>query len=145
MLATLAECGVAGMGIDPYASNAEHCRHLRAEEMHELAERFDLVYAHYALHHFDAPPCFPEKARSVLRPGGVLLIVDWVEGAQTSVPERYFAPQMVTRWVREVGFGLMCQEVRGQSITVVGKLPPAKVEVGDKHVEVKEVNIDACL
>lgn len=145
VLAALAERGVAGMGIDPYASNAEHCRRLRAEEMDQLAERFDLVYAHYALHHFDAPPWFPEKARSVLRPGGVLLIVDWVEGAQTGVPERYFAPQMVAGWVREAGFGLMCQEVRGQSMIIVGKLPPAKVEVGDKHVEVKEVNIDACL
>jgi len=39
-------------------------------------ERFDLVYAHYALHHFDAPPRFAEKARLVLYPGGVLLIVD---------------------------------------------------------------------
>lgn len=32
-------------------------------------------------------------------------------------------------------FGLMCQEVRGQSMIIVGKLPPARVEVDDKHVD----------
>ena len=145
MLAALAERGVTGMGIDPYGCNAEHCRPLRAEKMDQLAERFDLVYTHYALHHFDAPPCFPEKARSVLSPSGVLLIVDWVEGARTGVPERYFATQMVAGWVNEAGFSLMCQEERGQSMIIVGKLPPAKVQVGDTHVEVEEVDVDACL
>lgn len=133
MLMALAGRGVPGMGIDPFADNAERCRRLRAEEMDQLAERFDLVYACYAFHHFEAPQQFPEKARSVLRPGGGLLIADWVEGAQTGVPERYFAPQRVAGWVRGVGFNLLLEEVRGQSMVIVGKLPPAKAETGDKH------------
>ncbi len=132
MLATLAERGVPGMGIDPYPSNTEHCRRLRAGEITQLAERFDLVYTSYALHHFDAPQQFPEKARSVLRAGGVLLIVDWFEGAHTGVPERYLAPQAVAGWVREAGFDLLCHEVRGQSIVIVGKLPPTDMETDGK-------------
>lgn len=133
MLAALAGRGISGMGIDPYAGNAERCRRLRAEEMDQLPERFDLVYTHYTLHHLDAPQQFPEKARSVLRPGGLLLIVDWVEGARTGVPERYFAPQKVAGWVRAAGFNLLLEEVRGQSMVIVGRLPPAKVKTGDKR------------
>jgi SAM-dependent methyltransferase len=95
--------------------------------MDQLAERFDLVYTRYTLHHLGAPRRFPEKARSVLCPDGILLIVDWVKGARTGVPERYLALQTVTGWVRWVGthagFQLLCQDVRGQSMVIVGKLP----------------------
>jgi SAM-dependent methyltransferase len=133
MLSALAEQGISGMGIDPYASDTGRCRHLRAEEMDQLTEQFDLVYTCYALHHFDAPQRFPEKALLVLRPGGVLLIVDWVEGARTGVSERYFALQTVAGWVREAGFNLQLEEVRGQSMVIMGKLPPAKVEASDKR------------
>jgi SAM-dependent methyltransferase len=123
LLTALAERGVSGIGIDPYASDVEHCRRLRAEEMDQLADRFDLVYTRYTLHHLDAPQRFPEKVRSVLCPGGVLLIVDWVRGARTGVPERYLAPQTVAEWVSKAGFQLLCEDVRGQSMVVVGKLP----------------------
>jgi SAM-dependent methyltransferase len=129
MLAALAGWGISGMGIDPYASDAERCRRLRAEEVDQLPDQFDLVYTRYTLHHLDAPQQFPEKTRSVLRPGGRLLIVDWVKGARTGVPERYFAPQTVAKWVRAAGFSLLLEEVRGQSMVIVGKLLPAKVEI----------------
>jgi SAM-dependent methyltransferase len=122
MLAALAEHGISGIGIDPYASDTERCRRLRAEEMDQLAEQFDLVYTCYALHHFDAPQRFPEKALSVLCPDGLLLIVDWVEGARTGVSERYFAPQTVAGWVRGAGFNLQLEEARGQSMIIVGGL-----------------------
>lgn len=122
MLAALAEHGISGIGIDPYASDTERCRRLRAEEMDQLAEQFDLVYTCYALHHFDAPQRFPEKALSVLRPDGLLLIVDWVKGARTGVSERYFAPQTVAGWVRGAGFNLQLEEARGQSMIIVGEL-----------------------
>jgi SAM-dependent methyltransferase len=135
MLATLAEHGISGMGIDPYATNTEHCRHLRAGEMDQLETRFDLVYTRYALHHFSVPPRFLEKARSVLRTGGMLLIVNWTEGARTGVPERYFAPQTVVAWARRAGFDLLHEEVRGQSMVVVGKLPSAEVEAGGTCTE----------
>jgi SAM-dependent methyltransferase len=132
MLTVLAECGISGIGIDPYASDTERCRRLRAEEMDQLTERFDLVYTRYTLHHLDAPQRFPKKARSVLRPGGVLLIVDWTKGARTGVPERYLAPQTVAGWVRKVGFQLLCEDVRGRSMVMVGKLPAARPDPGPK-------------
>jgi len=133
MLTALAEHGISGIGIDPYASDTERCRRLRAEEMDQLTERFDLVYTRYTLHHLDAPQRFPEKARSVLRPGGVLLIVDWTKGARTGVPERYLAPQTVAGWVRKVGFQLLSEDVRGQSMVMVGKLPAARPDPGPKE------------
>jgi SAM-dependent methyltransferase len=128
MLTALAGRGIAGKGIDPYASDIGRCRRLRAEEMEQLPESFDLVYTRYTLHHLDAPQQFPRKARSVLRPGGVLLIVDWVEGARTGITERYFPSQTVAGWVCEAGFQLMCEDVRGQSMVIVGKLPSAALE-----------------
>jgi SAM-dependent methyltransferase len=133
MLTVLAECGISGIGIDPYANDTERCRRLRAEEMDQLTERFDLVYTRYTLHHLDAPQRFPKKARSVLRPGGVLLIVDWTKGARTGVPERYLAPQTVAGWVRKVGFQLLCEDVHGQSMVMVGKLPAARPDPGPKE------------
>jgi SAM-dependent methyltransferase len=135
LLTALTKRGVSGMGIDPHASDAEHCRHLRAEEMDQLADRFDLVYTRYTLHHLDAPQRFPEKVRSVLCPSGILLIVDWVKGARTGVPERYLAPQTVAGWVSKAGFQLLCEDVRGQSMVVVGKLPAAGLEPKSRRSE----------
>ena len=133
LLTALAERGISGIGIDPYAGNSERCRRLRAEEMDQLAEQFDLVYTRYTLHHLGAPQRFPEEARSVLCPGGILLIVDWIKGARTGVSERYLALQTVAGWVRgwtppHAGFQLLCEDVRGQSMVVVGKLPTARPE-----------------
>jgi SAM-dependent methyltransferase len=84
MLAALAERGIMGYGIDPYVRGGERCRRLSAEEMCELAESFDLVYTRCTLHHLDWPRRFPENARAVLRPGGVLLIVGWAGSARSS-------------------------------------------------------------
>ena len=44
MLAALAERGIPGLGIDPYARDIGRCRRLAAEEMDQLSELFDLVY-----------------------------------------------------------------------------------------------------
>lgn len=115
----LAERGIRGVGIDPYASGDERCRRLRAEEMDQLGEAFDLVYTRYALHHFGRPRHFPAQAREVLRPGGVLVIVDWVEGARTGLPERYVVPEDLARWVREAGFQTQRHEIRRDIATVV--------------------------
>jgi SAM-dependent methyltransferase len=126
MLTALAERGIPGMGIDPYVRGIERCRRLSAEKMDELAESFDLVYTRYTLHHLDWPRRFPESAREVLRPEGVLLIVDWVKGARTGVTEAYFALHTVVRWVREAGFEVLREEVRGQTMVVA-----ARVESGE--------------
>jgi len=121
LLTTLAERGIGGLGIDPYTINATRCRRLRAEEMDQLQEQFDLVYTTYALHHFPAPAQFPTAARAVLRPAGVLVIVDWIKGAQTGVPERYFPARTIAQWVRAAGFDLLQNEIRRQSAVIVGR------------------------
>lgn len=91
--------------------------------------RFDLVYTRYALHHFDAPQRFPEKAQSVPCPGRFPLIVDWVQGARTGVSERYYASQTVAGWMCGAGFNLLLKRVRRQSMVMVGNLPPAGVAI----------------
>jgi len=91
-LAVLAGRGISGMGIDPYPHGGEvPCWQLRAEEIGTLEKQFDLIYTVYSLHHFDAPRKFLREVRHVLRPAGVLLIVDWVEGARTGAREHYLA------------------------------------------------------
>ena len=123
MLRALANRGIPGLGIDPHPTDTKRCRRLGAEEMDQLLESFDLVYMRYTLHHLDVPHQFVEKARSVLRRGGVLVIVDWVRGARTGVTERYFTLRTVSRWVREAGFQLLKEDVREQSMIIVAKLP----------------------
>ena len=123
LLRLLTQQGIPAMGIDPCAGDTKHCRVLRAEDTGQLAESFDLVYMRYTLHHLDAPRQFPDQARSVLHPGGILLIVDWVKGAHTGVPERYLAPRAVASWVQDAGLQLLREYVIEQSMVVVGKLP----------------------
>jgi len=77
-LRALARRGVEGMGVDPHPYGRAPCRHLHAEEISTLEERFDLVYTLHALHEFDAPERFPREAKQILRPGGILLVMDRV-------------------------------------------------------------------
>jgi 2-polyprenyl-3-methyl-5-hydroxy-6-metoxy-1,4-benzoquinol methylase len=121
MLMALAERGIRGTGIDPQARDSKHCLSLKAEEMEGLTGPYDLVYTRYTLHHLDMPQQFAWKARSVLRPGGILLIVDWIERAQTGVSERYFPIERVSRWVREAGFHILREGVREQSLVIIAK------------------------
>lgn len=126
MVAALTVRDVDVLGIDPYVRDIERCLHLAAEEMDRLTQRFDLVYTRYALHHLDAPRRFPENARSVLRPGGILITVDWAAGARTGVREGYFSPPAVARWMREAGFQVVRADERDESMVIVAKLPPAR-------------------
>jgi SAM-dependent methyltransferase len=121
-LAVLADRSMSGVGVDPYPHGGEvPCWRLRAEEIGTLEERFDLIYTVYSLHHFDAPRQFLREAKRILRPTGVLLIVDWVKGAKTSVQEHYFATETIARWMATVGFDLVRQEVREQTMVIIGR------------------------
>ena len=122
-LDVLADRGVLGMGADPYAyGKSAPCRRLRAEEIGSLEEEFDVVYTVYSLHHFDDPRQFLREAKQVLSSTGVLLIVDWVEEADTGAWERYFSLEKVVQWVTEVGFDLLRREVRGQTMIVARRI-----------------------
>jgi SAM-dependent methyltransferase len=72
--------------VDPYPYGSAPCQRLYAEEISTLGEQFDLIYTLYALHEFDAAERFLREAKEVLRPSGVLLIIDWVRGARTGGP-----------------------------------------------------------
>lgn len=56
-----------------------------------------------SLHHMDAEGALKEFHR-VLKQGGMLCIADWVLGADTSIPERYFSPEEVVELLRSSGF-----------------------------------------
>ncbi len=121
-LAVLAGRGISGMGIDPYPHGGEvPCWRLRAEEIGTLEKQFDLIYTVYSLHHFDAPRQFLREAKRILRPAGVLLIVDWVEGASTGAQEHYLAARTVARWIATAGFDLIQQEVRERTMVIAGR------------------------
>ena len=127
ILRALARRGVKGSGIDPHPYGSAPCQRLHAEEVNTLGGQFDLIYTLHALHEFDAPERFPREAREILSPGGVLLIMDWVRGAETGVRERYFATETVAGWMVDAGFDMLRQEVRGQTMILAGRLPIAKI------------------
>jgi 2-polyprenyl-3-methyl-5-hydroxy-6-metoxy-1,4-benzoquinol methylase len=126
ILRALARRGVKGTGIDPHPYGGAPCQRLYAEEMSTLGEQFDLVYTLHALHEFETPEQFPREAREALRPGGVLLIMDWAKGARTGVRERYFAIETVAEWMADAGFDILRQEVRAKTMILVGRLPVSK-------------------
>jgi 2-polyprenyl-3-methyl-5-hydroxy-6-metoxy-1,4-benzoquinol methylase len=123
ILRALARRGVKGMGIDPHPYGGAPCQRLHAEEISTLGQQFDLVYTLHALHEFEAPEQFPKEAREALRPGGVLLIMDWAQEARTGVREKYFAIKTVAGWMADAGFDILRQEVRGQTMILAGRLP----------------------
>ena len=130
-LRALARRGVKGTGVDPHPYGGAPCRRLYAEEISTLGEQFDLIYTLHALHEFDSAEQFPREAREILRPGGVLLIMDWVRGARTGVRERYFAVETVARWMVDAGFDVLRQEVRGRTMILAGRLPVSQETARD--------------
>jgi 2-polyprenyl-3-methyl-5-hydroxy-6-metoxy-1,4-benzoquinol methylase len=124
-LRALARRGVEGVGIDPHPHGTP-CRHLRAEQIGTLEEQFDLVYTLHALHEFDRPDRFPREVKGLLRPGGTVLIMDWLRGAKTGVHEKYFATETVAGWIVDAGFHILLQEVRGQTMILAGQLPVSR-------------------
>jgi SAM-dependent methyltransferase len=121
-LATLARRGIQGTGVDPYPHGGVLCKRLRAEQIGSLQEQFDLIYTLYALHEFDAPARFLTQAKQVLRPAGVLVIMDWVRRAKTGVRESYLAIETVAQCMADAGFNILRQEVCGQTMILVGRM-----------------------
>ena len=122
----LARRGVEGTGIDLHPYGKAPCRRLRAQEISTLEEQFDLIYTLYARHEFNAPERFPREAKKVLWLGGILLIMDWLRGAETGARERYFATKTVGGWMVDAGFDVLRQEVRGRTMILAGQLPIPK-------------------
>ena len=133
MLATLARRGVQGTGVDPYPCGGVLCERLRAEQIGSLQEKFDLIYTLYALHEFGAPARFLTQARQVLRPAGVLVVVDWVRRAKTGVRESYLAIETVAQYMTDAGFNILRQEVCGQTMILVARMAVCEDTPCDGH------------
>lgn len=107
----LAEHGFEVIAIDPWnqerserisAGTVRYIRN-RAEEMPLDDETAGAVISLRSLHHME-----PERAlrefHIVLAIGGRLCIADWMYGADTGIPERYFRPEEIERMLRSSDF-----------------------------------------
>ena len=122
VLTLLAERGISGVGVDPnFHGDLSLCQKLPAEEIGFLSETVDLVYCLYALHHFSDPLRFLKQAKTILRKGGKILVVDWMKGSKTGVREEYYSMREVERFMANAGYGVVRREEHDQTMVVVGK------------------------
>jgi len=117
--------GARGMGVDPYSPERGEgdleFRSLPAERIGELKGKFDLVYTVHSLHHFRDVEKFLKGALDVLEDEGQLVIIDWIKGADTGVPEDYFALEEVMGLMEKAGFGIQEKYIVGDSFVVRGR------------------------
>ena len=66
-------------------------------------ERFDAVVTAHAFHELSNPETALSEIRRVLKPGGTLLIADFVKG-ETRWDERYYTPEEVEAMLNRGGF-----------------------------------------
>ncbi|MFM2151960.1 MAG: hypothetical protein RL199_395 [Pseudomonadota bacterium] len=76
----------------------------------------DAAVAHQVLHHVARPESVVLEAHRVLRPGGTLVIADYLPHEREQMRDEYadlwlgFAPELLVRWFEEAGF----EEVRAE-------------------------------
>ena len=98
----LKEKGFDATGIDPYAYG-RGCIRAYAEELPFDEEEFDSIVSVKSLHHTEAQEALREAYR-VLKNGGRICIADWVFGAETGIPERYFTNDEIMKMLSDAGF-----------------------------------------
>ncbi len=124
--------GAIGVGIDPYVDeyrgkNLKFYR-LRAEDVHKLPYSFDLAYTVHSFHHFYDPVRFLQNVWKVLKDSGLLIILDWIKGADTGIPERYYDETEFREMLENTGFKIMEVKRSTMEIFIV-----SKKEVGDEN------------
>ena len=84
-----------GIGIDPFTRAQKNQNpkilSMRAEEINKLNETFDLIYSIRSFHHIGKPELFAAALSSILKPEGYFILVDWKQGFNTGIPERYYS------------------------------------------------------
>ena len=121
-----------------FRQGLRHCQ-VRQADMMQLpfpAGRFDVVTLHMVLHYAEAPAAAIAEAARVLRPGGQLVIVDFLAHDQTQLREEHahrwlgFADGAIRQAVGEAGLvaGHPCR-LEGGALTVV--LWPARRPAND--------------
>lgn len=112
----VSDCEVDGVGIDPSASiggrSESDCNRLRAENVDELAENFDIVYSINSLHHFGDVDAFFKNVTANLKPEGKIIIADWKEGASTGIPESYYSQGHIKDMLTKSG----CRTIKSREL-----------------------------
>ncbi len=107
----LAEHGFDVVAVDPWntermeKTSGGTVRYIksRAESLPLDDRSAGAVISLRSLHHMNARKALKEFHR-VLKRGGRLCIADWVLGADTGIPEKYFRPEELERMMESTGF-----------------------------------------
>jgi predicted Fe-Mo cluster-binding NifX family protein len=79
----------------------------KAEEIARIGMWFDVVYSVRAFHHFDDPARCLGGLKHVIGLNGRCLLVDYHEGAQTGIAERYYSLDEAAGLVESAGLTIL--------------------------------------
>ena len=120
-----------GWGVDPfgreYHSGRMHCLRAGADEIDSLGPEFDLISTVMSLHHFPSVRAFVRSAVGALRAGtGRLLIVDWMCGVDTGIPEDYFSLEEIVDILEAEGWRVVQSGRDTWHFFIVARLPSGR-------------------
>jgi len=76
----------------------------RAEEIPFKGEVFDLLLSSFSIHEFDDHGRALREMARVMRPGGLLLCIDWMKGASVAPGQRPLSPDEMRELLESAGF-----------------------------------------
>lgn len=106
-----------------------------AEALGLKGESFSWVACVHSLHHTAHPDVALAEMRRILKPEGHLLLVDWQEGAQTGVPERYFPESEIRDLVENAGFTIETFRTMDQQYFILGTAQLAAPATEDEKLK----------
>lgn len=115
-----------GCATDPFISDHEEgavCfRSLKAREIDQIRKRFDVIYSVHSFHHFDDVAGFLQALEKTLSWDGLFILVDWKEGAQTGIMERYFRLNDVVQTFHTFNFTVLEQGETAENFYLIATL-----------------------
>ncbi len=125
--------GFKAIGIDPYTMERKEegleILRMKAEELWKLKGWFDLIYTLHSLHHFSEPEKFIFSSSEKLSFNGKFVIVDWREGANTGVREKYFSHEELLRFFEGKNLKILWHSVKGDEQAIVAVKKEVKIAV----------------